>query len=443
MASSGKRELLVLYGSQTGTAQDVAERIELLVLYGSQTGTAQDVAERIEREGRRRRFHVQIYALDEYDKSGLINTPVCVFVCATTGQGDPPDNMKQFWRFLLRRNLPADSLLHLQTAVVGLGDSSYLKFNFIAKKLYRRLGQLGASFLLPPVYGDDQHDLGPDAVIDPWLVDLWTKLDTLYPLPPGLSVLPYKERLPSRFNINAYSAPVSNTALKPPSQAMPALLLDNSRLTPSSHFQDVRLITLEGSFPHYSPGDVLMIVPENTSESVERFLQVTEMTHLADLSLNITSNEEGISVPQRLSSPCILRTLLRCYWDIQSVPRRSFFEILSWFAVNELEREKLEEFVTPEGQEELYSYCNRPRRTIIEVLNDFPLTATKIPVSYLLDLLPVLQPRAFSIASSATTNPQHVQILVAVVEYKTKLFHPRKVSSLRFYKHAQFGNYHL
>lgn len=84
--------------------------------------------------------------------------------------------------------------------------------------------------------------------------------------------------------------------------------------------------------------------------------------------MNIYYFIEGISVPQRLSSPCTLRTLLRCYWDIQSVPRRSFFEILSWFAVNELEKEKLEEFVTPEGQEELYSYCNRPRRTIIEVM---------------------------------------------------------------------------
>ena len=41
---------------------------ELLVLYGSQTGTAQDVAERIERGGRRRRFRVQVYSLDEYDK---------------------------------------------------------------------------------------------------------------------------------------------------------------------------------------------------------------------------------------------------------------------------------------------------------------------------------------------------------------------------------------
>ena len=72
-------------------------------------------------------------------------------------------------------------------------------------------------------------------------------------------------------------------------------------------------------------------------------------------------------MPERLSTPCKLRSLLRHYWDIQAVPKRSFFEILSWFAENELEKEKLEEFITPEGQEELYSYCNRPRRTIIEV----------------------------------------------------------------------------
>ena len=53
--------------------------------------------------------------------------------------------------------------------------------------------------------------------------------------------------------------------------------------------------------------------------------------------------------------------------DIQSIPKRSFFEILSWFATDILEKEKIEEFCTSEGQEELYSYCNRPRRTIIEV----------------------------------------------------------------------------
>lgn len=50
-----------------------------------------------------------------------------VFVCSTTGQGNEPDNMRKFWRFLLRKNLPADSLASLQYALFGLGDSSYAK----------------------------------------------------------------------------------------------------------------------------------------------------------------------------------------------------------------------------------------------------------------------------------------------------------------------------
>lgn len=40
----------------------------MLVLYGSQTGTAQDIAERVGREGRRRHFRTQVTAMDEYDK---------------------------------------------------------------------------------------------------------------------------------------------------------------------------------------------------------------------------------------------------------------------------------------------------------------------------------------------------------------------------------------
>lgn len=58
----------------------------------------------------------------------LLYEPLVVFVCATTGQGDEPDNMKRAWRFLLRKSLPADSLRRVRFAVLGLGDSSYLKY---------------------------------------------------------------------------------------------------------------------------------------------------------------------------------------------------------------------------------------------------------------------------------------------------------------------------
>lgn len=39
----------------------------VLVLYGSQTGTAQDTAERIGRQAQRRRMRVRVEALDSYN----------------------------------------------------------------------------------------------------------------------------------------------------------------------------------------------------------------------------------------------------------------------------------------------------------------------------------------------------------------------------------------
>ena len=45
----------------------MAESRKLLVLYGSQTGTAQDVAERIGREAKRRHFTARVTALDSYN----------------------------------------------------------------------------------------------------------------------------------------------------------------------------------------------------------------------------------------------------------------------------------------------------------------------------------------------------------------------------------------
>lgn len=68
----------------------VAESRELLVLYGSQTGTAQDVAERVARDGKRRHFRVRVMAMDSYNtvsmrscvlKGPLVMSCTCVLVC--------------------------------------------------------------------------------------------------------------------------------------------------------------------------------------------------------------------------------------------------------------------------------------------------------------------------------------------------------------------------
>ena len=44
--------------------------------------------------------------MNDYEKfEDLGSEKMVIFVCATTGQGDQPDNMVKFWRSLLKRNL--------------------------------------------------------------------------------------------------------------------------------------------------------------------------------------------------------------------------------------------------------------------------------------------------------------------------------------------------
>ena len=117
---------------------------DLLILYGSQTNTAKYASEELGREAIRRGLRTIIQAFDEYNIFNLPTEKLVVFVVATTGDGDPPTSMVNAWRFLLRKDLPPGSLGNLRFTVFGLGDSSYDKFNAMAKKLTQRLLDLGA-----------------------------------------------------------------------------------------------------------------------------------------------------------------------------------------------------------------------------------------------------------------------------------------------------------
>lgn len=128
--------------------------------------------------------------------------------------------------------------------------------------------------------------------------------------------------------------------------------------------------------------------------------------------------------PAILNRPLPLVTIATQYWDLNALPRARAFEVLSYNCENELEKEKLLEFASFEGQQDLLSYVNRPRRTILEVLQDFPHATSKLTLDVLFELFQPIKPRPFSIASSMLSN--RLDLLVAVVEYQTRLKAPRK-----------------
>ncbi|KAI1287958.1 NADPH-dependent diflavin oxidoreductase 1 [Halotydeus destructor] len=132
----------------------------LVLFYAGETGNCEDLSKRIYNYGRQRRVKVTVNAIDDFGSVSVTDDDLVLFICSTTGHGDVPLNMKQFWRLVMRKNVDTDLFGKLNCCVIGLGDSSYVKYNVVAKKLFKRLDQLGANLVSPLTLGDDQHDLG-------------------------------------------------------------------------------------------------------------------------------------------------------------------------------------------------------------------------------------------------------------------------------------------
>ena len=223
----------------------------------------------------------------------------------------------------------------------------------------------------------------------------------LYPLPVGTRPTPEDQLLPPRYSV---SLKASHTDVKseqtPPEGSFSCVISQNQSITAAGHWQDVRHIILHSKDPAmtYEPGDIAEVWPENPKEEVDIFLDTLRWTDIADVPLQVATTLTDQPLQTRFSPPT-LRTLVTHHLDICSVPRRSFFEMLKHFSSDGQHVEKFADFCSLEGQEELWDYTTRPRRTIVEVVADF-WSSLKIPVEYVLDVFPMMKPRRFSIASS-------------------------------------------
>ncbi|KNE90952.1 hypothetical protein PSTG_15594 [Puccinia striiformis f. sp. tritici PST-78] len=421
----------------------------LLILYGSQTGTAEDLAHQLARGAQRLHLRTQVSSMDQYNRDGIFDEDLVVFICSTTGQGVQPSNMTQFWNQLRRSNLPSNFLDNLRFTVFGLGDSSYPKFNWTAKKLFRRLVQLGATSFYESGQADDQNLNGVfysvDSTLLPWLDGLWSKLLEISPLPIGILPIPTTTCLPSNYRLEQSTDTdqlQQCTTTIHSSGSYSAILSKNHRLTHPSHFQDTReiILDLEDQSIDFVPGAVCEIWPQNSDLDIHYLFRLMNWDHLCDQVFKIYSTDKNHDLPLESNT---LKEIFKTRLDFTSVPNRSFIEWMSHFTTDTLEREKLIEFCSIEGQDDLYDYTKKSRRTILEVLSEFK--STKIPIEYIFDVFPPLRPCQFSIASSSKIFPNQIHLLVAILNYKTRLSVPRKglcttwLAGLEIGTRIQFG----
>ncbi|KAF8545156.1 hypothetical protein BDD12DRAFT_915017 [Trichophaea hybrida] len=408
----------------------------VLILYASQTGTAEDLSLQLSATLERHRFTVTILPCDALTPfSSLAAHDLVFLLISTTGQGEVPDNAKNFWRNLLRKKIPLGWLGGVNFGVFCLGDSTYPKFCWAGRKVGRRLLQLGANEVVGRGEGDGRGDEGIEGVFAYWVDEVRNVLRSRWPLADGLWEIPEYVVLPSKWVLAfADSGAGGKEAVDgldimrnlhaPRHGSVLATVTRNERITPEDHWQDVRHFTF--SLPKsvdWEPGDTLSLSPKNFPEDVDLFLSLQNWTSIADRPLILTPAAHllpdeippcPISTP---ISPLTLRTLLTHHLDITAIPRRSFFSLVASLTTDETHRERLAEFADPQWVEELWDYTTRPRRSLLEVLQEF--NTIRIGLDRLLELVPRLRERQFSIASSSLISNTSVDLLVAIVKYRT------------------------
>ncbi|CAG8493861.1 11013_t:CDS:2 [Diversispora eburnea] len=116
----------------------------LLILFGSDNGNAEGLAKRLQKGAKARGVNARCMAMDDYPIEEIITEKNIVFSVCTAGQGEFPQNAREFWKTI--SSTTEISFSDTQFAVFGLGDSKYwpreediIYYNKPGKELFARL----------------------------------------------------------------------------------------------------------------------------------------------------------------------------------------------------------------------------------------------------------------------------------------------------------------
>ncbi|MGN9865957.1 assimilatory sulfite reductase (NADPH) flavoprotein subunit [Bacillus swezeyi] len=361
------------------TAQPVSK--EVTILYGSQTGNAQGVAENAGKSLEGRGFQVTVSSMSDFKPNQLKKLKNLLIVVSTHGEGEPPDNALSFHEFLHGRRAP--KLDDLRFSVLALGDSSYEFFCQTGKEFDQRLAELGGTRLYQRV----DCDLDYDEPAAEWLEGVFG----------GLSDAEGQAESTAPAQTAAPQAGETIYSRKNPFRAE---VLENLNLNGRGSNKETRHLELllEGSGLTYEPGDALGIYPENDPALVDMLFEELKW----DPNETVTVDKQGESLT--------LKEALTSYFEITILTKKFIQQ-----AAELLENEKLRELAASEHADKLKAYIDG--RDLLDFVRDFgPISTT--PQEFV-SILRKMPPRLYSIASSLTANPDEVHLTIGAVRYNT------------------------
>ncbi|WP_348761244.1 assimilatory sulfite reductase (NADPH) flavoprotein subunit [uncultured Salinisphaera sp.] len=372
-------------------AEQPAPAEPITILYGSQTGNAEDVAEQLAQRASADGLTATAVDMLDYKSRDLKKEKNVVVLVSTHGEGDPPDNAEELHEFIHGKKAP--KLDGMNFSVLAFGDTSYEHFCQTGKDFDAQFEKLGANRVVARM----DLDVDFDDAVESWIDDVIAK---------------FKDATgagQAHANVTAMlGAAQVNGAAEPEAAAYSrknpfgAEVLTNVVMNGRGSDKEVHHIELdtEDSGLTWEPGDSLGIIPANEPEAVSELIAALG----ANADDEVTGLDGEVSLEHALTHQYEITTLTRPF--IEKYAERAA-------------RDDLNGLLADDAKQALAEYIDG--RFIVDLVEDYPVA--DMGAADFVRLLRKLPPRLYSIASSHAANPDEIHLTVAAVRYET---HGRK-----------------
>ena len=366
--------LLVLENQpQAAGSAASAATTQLHILFGSQTGNAEALAQSAAKTARAKGLVPVVQGLGEVDIDVFATMRHVLVITSTYGEGEMPDNAQLFWQAISASTAPRLEQMHF--AVLAIGDTGYDGFCQAGKFIDMRLEQLGAK----RVYDRIDCDIDYEEPSNAWIASSMPQFAaSAGSSGNALESAPEAPVIPGSNKNNPYAA----------------ALATNKRLSGESSGKDIRHFEfdLTDSGLKYEAGDALGVIPVNEPALVQ-------------LLLTQLKSDYDNPVPGFDRS---LGDLLTYQFEISEPSRK----LIEWVGQNTTNQE-LRHVLQHDDKDALGVWLWG--KDTLDLLQLDVTRSLSIPE--FVGLLRPLQHRAYSISSSQKAHPNQVHLTIASVRY--------------------------
>jgi cytochrome P450/NADPH-cytochrome P450 reductase len=382
----------------------------LLVLYGSNLGTAEELATRVADLAEVNGFSTKLAPLDDY--VGKLPEQGGVLIFCASYNGAPPDNATQFVKWL-GDDLPKDAFAKVRYAVFGCGNSDWAAtYQSIPRFIDQQLAAHGGHGVYERGEGDARSDL--DGQFEQWFAKAASQAVKEFGVDSSFSRSADDEPL---YNIEPVAPSVVNVAVAL-GGASPMKILANSELQnkTGANPSDRSTRHIEVQLPSgitYRVGDHLSVVPRNDPTLVDAVARRFGFQFADQIRLKVA---EGRRAQLPAGEAVSVGRLLTEFVELQQVVTRKQIQIMSEHTRCPVTKPKLLAYVGDDAAATDHYRADilARRKSVFDLLEECP--ACELPFHIYLEMLSLLAPRYYSISSSPSTDPSRCSVTAGVVE---------------------------